>query len=326
MRRLTGDLYLDKVEILDFTTRNLTSIEMYAPDVALNGYGYVKAAIDSESCTINQISIAPCVNAQKNPIFDVLEKERRFYSCGKKDIYWFFKEMDGQNAYECPVSVFDQIGSTQKISVKSVKDGHASDVGISGPDTVAIGEWFTLTASAPENFIFYSPESGRNPGKAWNLMLEKTGTYRFYLYADNSLAVKDISVVDKKEFDLFVAAPDHVKRNQTFQIDITARNIGNTKYAKLRVELDSKIAENALTFFPNEEKNILLNITAVKPGRQQLSVSLLSSSLTTYSSYIFVDDVKNERSIIDNITGIFGNILSLISDAVSNIFRAVSRR
>ncbi len=316
---LTGDLYADKVDILDYTTKNITSITLSSSDAALGGYGYVKATLSSSVCAINQIKIQSCVDKTKNDVIEFYERERNVYFCGSKEIYWFFDE-NGRNGYVCPVSVFDQVGSTEEIDVTVSGSAKGRNTAIEGPSTVAVGERFTLRANAPSGFIFYSSEFGINYDTSWPLTIKRTGNYNFYLYDGDSLAIKAISVVEKKEFDLSIKAPDDAEWNETFQVNVTAKNLNDVKYAILRLEFNGRRIEKSLSFLPNEEKKLSFNMTALSTGT--IFASLSADTLTTYSTFISVEQPPQKPlSAMDSIIKAISDFFAGIAQFFGNLFK-----
>jgi hypothetical protein len=290
----------DSVEILGYTTRNITSIILSASNATSNGYGYVKAAVTSDICTISQLNVQSCVDATDFPVFEFYEQKRNLYVCGQKDVYWFFKERGKKDSYICPVTVFDQTESVEDVNIMSLPPKkQPPELAIGGPDTVSIGDKFTLYANAQDDFVFYSPDFGQNNGRSWGLTIRQPGDYIFYLYSKNSLAVKSISGVEKKEFDLSVSVPTSVAWNETLKVNITARNIGGAKTAKLRVDFNGFSKEMQLGFAENEEKRLSVDVGAFSSG--VIYTSLSGNVMTTYSNFIQVEEPKKTPSILDNI-------------------------
>ncbi|MCX6815235.1 MAG: transglutaminase-like domain-containing protein [Candidatus Aenigmarchaeota archaeon] len=301
-------LYTDSVDILDYTVKNVTAIALSGKDVPIGGYGYVKADISSLTCAINQMGIQPCVDEHGGSVFEVYEKDRNFFSCGAKAVYWFYKELDGKNAYSCPVTVYDQVGSSEDKNIKAVRLPVTGRVLISGPDVVATNELFTLRGIASSDFVFYSPDFDENKAKDWALSISRPGSYVFYLYSEGSLAKKTINVVDKKEFNLSVQAPASVKEGDSFLINITAKNIGFSKTVRLAVDFDGQRQETYQTFIENEEKTIVENLTAINPGEKQLVVSIAGDTLTPYSATVFVEETIKTGGVFDFIANFFSSI------------------
>lgn len=322
-RKLTGDLYSDTVEILDYYASNLTSIKLTASSAGLNDYGYIKAAVRSNACVINELKAVSCVDRYSNEVFDILEQSQSFFSCGSRDVYWFYKEVQGRGRYVCPVTVFDQIGSSESIDVEVGRNIGSSSVSISGPSVVNTGERFALTA-APSSFIFYSPEFGKNDGDRWELAINRPDLYKFYLYAASSLAVKTVSVVDQKAFSIAVAAPHSVKQGSTFLVNITVRNLIAAKTAKVGVDFDGQKKNETITFAQNEEKQLQFNLTANTPGQKEIIVLASSDTLTSYTSAVNVEGSKSmfspDSGGSDGILGAVMFFFSSIAKFFANLF------
>ncbi len=311
-RRLTGDLYGDTVSVINYTARNITTLTLSASTVGSGDFGYIKAAVSSNACAINSFSAASCVDKDGTTLFDIMEENQSFFSCGSHGVYWFYRET-GNKMYICPASVFDQIGSSRSIDVEVGEGIGQSPVSISGPSIVNIGEQFRLTASSDPSFIFYSPDFGQQNSRNWDLKIFRPGTYRFYLYSSASLAQKNIIVVEQKEFNLTVDAPASVKQNSSFIINVTAKNLLSSREAKITIDFGGQRTENIATFAASEEKKLQFNVTSHTSGSKELVVAVNSNSLTPYSTVVNVEAPKGlleDKGILGVIIKFFASIAS----------------
>src|SRR3989344_574807 len=144
----TGDLYRDKVDILDFRLRNITTLSVSGTElVRKESYGYSRIVINSETCTINEISLNSCVDENRNKLFEMYENTRKFFSCGTREEYFFFRE-NSDGSYICPFVVYDQVGGSTKFDVEVSGNPVTDDLSILGPSTVSVNEKFTLKSAA----------------------------------------------------------------------------------------------------------------------------------------------------------------------------------
>jgi hypothetical protein len=319
-RRLTGDLYADRVDIIDYTLRNLTRITVEAPETVLGGYGYIRATVTPQACLINQLRAVSCVDARDSYVFEIFQQNQSFFSCSTRDVYWFYRELDGKRPYICPVTVFDQIGTVEGADVHVGGSTSQQQLLISGPGVVGVGEQFTLNANAPSQFIFYSPELGRRSSISWPLELSRQGTYIFYLYSASSLATKTVSAVEQKEFGISAAAPASVKQSSSFMVNVTVRNLLAPKAAKVSAEFDSQKSEVQYTFLPSETKAFQFNFTASTAGQKELVVLVAADGLTQYTATVRVEGEKGLFSQDNGILGAISSLFSSIIDFFANLF------
>lgn len=327
-RSPTSDLYGDRVEIISYTQRNITSIDLMASKAPKNGYGYVRAIAKPESCLISQMKIATCIDAKKTDaegvdvsrdVLQFYERERKFYSCSAKEIFWFFKEA-GSGAYTCPVSIYDQTGSSASIDVETTTRPAGGAVSISGPDTAGVNERFTLRAQASTDFIFYSPDFGRSRDDAWSLSINRPGEYKFYLYENGAIAIKEVKVVAKKEFDLFVDSPSRANASGNFTATIRTKNTGASKSAILIVEFDGAKSESNLKFGAFEQKNISVILLPARPGTKEIIASIQADTLTTYTASVTVDAPKKDGSFLDEFVKAILGALKGVKEFFGSIF------
>jgi len=307
----------DNFEIIDYKNSEI-NISVDGIDSPSNGYGYVKTIVGKTSfgyeCTIYDLTAASCIDNNKNTMLEIYEPERKFWTCGEQDIYWFFKPETNENNYICPVIVYDQLGNKgeKRVEVRGYKD--VQQLSINGPNTVEINQKFNLTTGV-ENFIFYSPDFGLHESNIWSLSVSEPGTYSFYLYSDNSLAKKDVDAKEVKEFDLSVIIPNNSSVNSNFTASISIQNlISKNKEAIIKIESESTIEKN-ISFAPGEIKNYEFNLSSKTPGLNKITVSILSDGITSYTSSIIIYSNKNFfQEIIDAIVNFFSSLVNSISN------------
>lgn len=310
----------DDIRILDYRLGNITRISLETQDISFGEAGFLKASLQSGTCTIADVSTLSCVTEGGRKLLDVLDGKRQLWYCGRADVYWFFSatRQGGDFIYTCPVSVFDQsgAGSAAEIRIKGRKD--PGSVSISGPDAVSVNERFTLSASA-DDFIFYSPNLSRHDEKIWQLSLSKPGTYRFYLYSRGALAEKDVRVTERKEFDVHLSVPKNATIGDPFPVKIIVKNLESIeKQAVLRIEFDG-VLEETLAFAPNEAKSLAYNLTA-RTANGKITASAASDSITSYTASIQIHEKKDAGwldAMMKFFSGIFSWIASLFGTASS---------
>ena len=316
----TGDLYRDKVDILDFRLRNITTLSASGTEsVRKESYGYSRIEINSETCTINEVSLNSCIDENRNKIFEMYENTRKFFSCGAREEYFFFRE-NSEGSYLCPFIAYDQVGSSAKFDVEVSGNPVTDDLSILGPSTVSVNEKFILKSSTipREGYIFYSPVLGRKEANEWQLQLKTPGKYTFYLFSGNSLARTEVNVVEKREFELHVSAQNNISTNGTFLVTVDVKNvIGDFRKADLTIEFDGISRRNSSTFGPYEEKRFEFELTAKEIGSRKIITSVISDSIYTNIEYINVYKPEEKKSVADSIIDGLKNFI----DAIVNGFR-----
>ncbi len=307
----------DIVDIIDYTARNITDILLYSEDFAENSGGYLKAEITSDECTITDITANSCIDSDGNKMLNIYENEREIWFCNQADIYWIFDVAKSKNPYSCPVIVYDQTGAEVSKNIRIIGNEQASEIFISGPDLAGINEPFTLNAATDKDFIFFSPKFGKSNSKSWELTANIPGSYNFYLYSDGAISKKTVNVIEKKEFSLYVDAPSNITIG-TFLINITATNLLNeNKQATIKAEFSNQIHEETLSFLPKETKTILFNLTATEPGTKSITASIMSDSISSYSTSVYVIAPAKAWNLIEAIISFFSSIINAIAGLFS---------
>lgn len=294
----------DEIEILDYKVNNITSAALTASSATIGGYGYIKADVRPGSCTIVDINASSC-SSEGSSMLGIFDGERKFWACGEKEVYWFFKVKAGMREnyiYTCPVAVYDQTGLQETVNVTVSGRQKPENVFIGGPDTAKINEEFSLLAEA-DGFIFYSPQLGKHEGKAWNLKLNRPGEYKFYLYSGSSLAEKTVNVLKEKEFNITIYLPTNATLHGTFLANVSVKNLAGSRKGTIAVFYDGVEEKQQLDFNPAEEKIAVFNLTASSIGVQKVTATVESGSISGYSASIYVyNPVQKEwwQKIIDD--------------------------
>ncbi|MFH1420910.1 MAG: transglutaminase-like domain-containing protein, partial [Candidatus Aenigmatarchaeota archaeon] len=282
--RGTGEVRWDRGEtnfnIIDTQEKSKQEISVVSEQSSFKpGYGYVVASIDVQECNMFDISANSCVDNNNKKLLDIYEQGRILWLCNnKEDIYWFFS-ISGKN-YACPISIFDQGNSRTNAEIEVSNEKTVSQAAINGPDTVGVNELFILEAYAGSNFFFYSSKFGKHSASKWELSISKPGNYIFYLYSDGSLDMKNVSVVEKKEFNLDVIAPANVTLGMQVPVRIVVKNLMNeTKDAMASIEFSGNITRTPVVIEPSQSKELALNLTTTSAGSRKLVVTVSANTL-----------------------------------------------
>ncbi len=310
-------------EILDYTRKNITDISLESEDFAGNGYGYLKAGISSNECRIATIKVSSCIGNRGTHLFDIYDNQRNFFFCQSHELYWVFNITAENYAFYCPVVVYDQIGSRAEKSIRVEGTKSLGNLFISGPNTIGINEQFQLQAGIDsDEFLFFSPDLGKNTEKEWTLSVDRPGTYNFYLYSDGSLATKQVTVAEEREFSVGLLVPDNVTED-SFLAEVTIENLLNrNKQAVVRMEFNEQSEQQSLSFLPRQTRQIIYNLSA-DAGLKKLKVLVMSDTITSNSASVLI---YKETSWLDDffggITSFFMGIAEAIGDLFSSIFSA----
>jgi len=312
----TKNLTRDKIDIIDYKLANITTIETFPREFSSNEYGFLIARIENDECSIVDLIVRPCIGKNNQEIFDIYDENRNFWLCGSTDVYWFFDIKDSEYfSYTCPISVYDQIGSVESAQISISGKRSPKDIALSGPDKVAINERFALSGEG----LLYSPELGVIEE---DLSINKPGKYKFYLYSDGALALKDVEVVESKQFSIRIDALTNVTLNSSFLVNVQVANLGGAKHAVIRLHFDEKTIDKPYDFLENEEKDFVFNITATSAGIKKMTAEVMSDSLESYTAFIDVREPEKE-SFTDKFVDIIFNALNRGISAILNLFREI---
>lgn len=305
----------ESIKLLNYREKAVTGITTAGTDrVSSQNYGYIKGTVSTSECTIAEVKASSCVNNADVKQFEIYDEDRYIWTCGMKDVYWFFKTSG--NNYICPVSVYDQTGGQTEFRVTVQGQTGNTSILITGPDTAKVGETFTLKAST--DGIFYSPDFGLAGGREVSFNIKKPGTYKFYLYYFGSLYVKTVNVVQIKEFDLKVAAPSTVNINQVFQSNITIKNIGGSGTANIEIDYTNQTVMKSFFLDENEEKNFSVSFIANRAGQNQFMASATGNSIITQTAVINTPEEEGLPNIFKSLGDFFAGLIAAISSFFSN--------
>ncbi len=310
----TQNLTRDRVDIINYKLTNVTAITADDGEFSQGEYGFVKARIENDGCSIVDLTASSCVDERERKIFDVYDSSRSMWFCGSQDVYWFFSIRDSQhNSYICPVSVYDQIGSSDSAQIGVSGRNNPPDIAISGPDKVGINEKFSLAGEG----LLYSPDFGVVPDQ---ISLNEPGNYRFYLYLDGALATKDVEAVENRQFTLLVKAPLNTTVNASFIADVIVKNLGPAKTATVKLHFDDKTAQQTYNFAANEEKTFQFNVTAQNAGLKKINAEVIADSLESYTKSILVKETPKNESVLDSVLNAIRSGIMAIVDFFRGLF------
>ncbi len=293
-------------ELLDYRERNITSISLETPEtVPGSSYGYMKAALDVRECTIVTMGVASCVNGDREEMLTIYEKNRSFWACAPKDVYWFFRTSG--NGYKCPVAAYDQTGSSSQGEITIDGFARQKRLTIDGPDAVRTGEEFTLTA---DSGLFYSPEFGLNDKNTWTLSIAKPGTHSFYLYDENSLFIKMIGAAQLLEFDARVLTTNYAELGNRFNVNLTVKNLLDAKTISINIDYTNQSVERDIFLNNGEEKNLSFVMEANTPGFNELIIGISGETLASKTVMI---ETPEKKGLIEEIAGMFQQLIDWLS-------------
>ncbi len=309
------------VELIEYHEGIPVSISVGNGSFTENGYGFVKASISS-GCMLSVVSINPCINSEGSQMLDVYENERKVWSCGRSDIYWFFKPKTGREyGYTCPISIYEQTGARSVASIEIAGQQNAAGSVITGPDTVSVGEMFELSPGTDSGGIFYSTTlNERHESGTWKLSMKRPGNYMFYLYSAGALGIKNVSVNEKNDFSISASAPKNATLGSSFLVSVRVENLDSmAKRGKLSLETDGAVHEKDFSISPEGTYSTYFNVTASGIGVRKITVSAMNDSIAAYSTQVLVYEHR-EKTIFDNIADFFSGIAKSIADFFSSIF------
>jgi len=303
----------DEISMLSHTENNITSISASGTGASSDGYGYVKADIRAGECTIVDVTANSCVNEFGTKQLDIKEPERSFWTCGQKEVYWFYQARG--SGYICPIRIYDQTGGDAEYKATIQGRSNPAAVSISGPDTAGVNEQFTLTASS--SGIFYSPEFGVNPSNTWAMSTKYPGAYKFYLYSNENLYTKNVNIVQKKEVELRVNAPSQAKLGSAFNATVTAKNLVDSSAYTVQIKYTNQTFSRSVQLQQNEEKTFNFILTANKEGINDLVASATGNSFVSETAVI---NTPFEKGFLDGIAKAISDFFAAIANFFGSLF------
>ncbi len=311
----------DEITLLDYKLGNVTSISLSADNITFNENGIIKGVVKPNSCTIENINVSSCTTSSGSPLLNIEEPERKLWACGSTEVYWAFNAISLERgfSYTCPVSAYDQTGSSAKTDVSIKGTRTVSSATITGPETAGVNEPFALEAVTDGEFTFFSPELGKSSGKQWVLKLSK-GQYSFYLVSAGALSKKTVNVVEKREFSVSAAAPKNVTENGTFILSVSVENLANEKRnAIVRVDFEATL-EKQIVLEPLGKSGVDFNLTAAKAGTRKISAAAIGNGIYSYSTSIVVLPKQKAASPVDSAVDSLTDVIVSFFKAILNFF------
>lgn len=293
----------EQFDIIDHTEKNITSIKVDGTRaVDTDNFGYIKANINVSECTLVTVSASSCVGAKGKPL-TVYQGNRSVWLCSPKDVYWFFKATGSD--YICPVVVYDQTGTVSEIRVIVREGDTPKQLSIGGASTAAVNEEFMLTSS--DSGIFYSPDFGTNADRNWILKINQPGEYTFYLYSNGGLAMKDVHVLERKDFNLNATTVSETSFGQTFDINATLQNILEGQNVEITVHYTNQTTTTRQYMKMGDRIKFYFKMVANREGWNDLTITAAGNSLASETIQLYTP--PRELSIIDKIIGFFQSLI-----------------
>ena len=302
----------DLFEIIDYDTAPVATLTVAESTFTTNGAGFVKATINTNHCSVFDVSITSCVNERGQPLLNFHEREQMLWACAPTDVYWVYEpaSLDRSVVYTCPVSMLEQAGETASANIRLQGAVNVQPVSMNGPDVVSVNEVFALEATAPEGFLFFT--SGRQPYGSSRIeeSFAREGEYTFYLYADGSLATKTVRVTKDIQFAVVVSAPAAANVNETINITVRGRNLLDVSvHGNIKVTLgDQVVYQGSRQFAPAEEVVLTLSAASRTPGQKKITAEIYENTLASYSHAITIRDAGTSRSWLDAIVSFFAGL------------------
>jgi len=309
----------EEFQILDYKESIPVELSVSGGNFAPSGYGFVKANV-SDGCILSEVSASSCIDNDNRVMMKIYDDDRKVWSCGAKEIYWFFQP-SGRN-YICPVNIYDQTGARASTDVNIEDYGTSGNLFITGTDSVGVNDNFQLESSVDNDFVFYSPTlEEKNDGKVWTLNIKRPGTYKFYLYSNGGLATKEVNVLEKNDFSLNMTAPKNASLGSGFLVTVDVTNLQpGWENGRLEVTFEDNTIQQEFAVAPTSEYSTVFNLTARNTGMRKISVSALGNGIATYSSQIYVYESRR-GGIIEAIAEFFANIGKAIGDFFAGLFK-----
>lgn len=307
-----------KVRILDYETYS-PKVELKARDQISGGEPLLAEGTVDGFCMFQNMRLSSCVSDGNKSFFGIEEPSRKFWSCGRQNVYWIVKAPDINNnvKYTCPLTL-QEIGglsSEQKIEVNGNKK--SENILISGPDQVKTGEEFVLQTGSEGTF--FSPNLTENKiSKEWKLSLNETGQHIFYFYSLGKSGKKTLQVIESKDLSFVkVGKPGKIFRDEWFLLNVTVKNIGNTLIPiKVRAIFQNQTALQTSALNYGEEKILNFNLTATESGNHRIIIS----EETTRTSYLTDIDAEVKKKPAGLLSNSFFDLVNKILEFIKNLF------
>ena len=263
--------------------------------------GYIKANLIGP-CFMADLNILSCVDANK-PVLNIRDKRRSVWFCGNKSVYWAYDSKNFNGI--CPTKIYDQSGVTNTVNIRSGKT--TGNVIITSPDTVNVGDEFSLEVFTNKNFVLFSPNISLPSAKKLKIRLWDPGIYKFYAF-DGRLYEKDVNIVKKKIFNIHIISLDKVKGN--FNVSVIVNSLDGKKNATLEIIYGS---QNYKSSFEVDKQKIIT--VKFKPEIDKEIIKAIVSSNSDVE--IATKHITVEKTLIQKILDIINNIFDKFSNWLS---------
>ncbi len=259
--------------------------------------GYLKASLIGP-CYMADLKALSCVDGDKM-VLDIKDDSRLVWFCGNTTVFWAYTSSGFSGV--CPVKIYDQSGVSSIVNVESGKT--EGNVRIDGPDTVSIGEEFTLSVATDRDFVLFSPNFTLPISKKLRIKIHDPGIYKFYAF-DGRLYEKDVSVVREKSFDVDVTAPQTVKGR--FNVTVYIKPLKDT-YAIMEISYGNQKYTEKLHLIGDYVVSKEFDAESSGPIRVVVS----DGDVVIKTVY-----VEAEKSIIEKLLEFVDKLLTYFSDSI----------
>jgi hypothetical protein len=294
-------------------TENLPEIKIQTEERVKAGSNFLVNVSLKGNCQFSILSLKSCVDRKNNPIFEIKDQTRKFWFCGKQNIYFIASVPQEKAGYICPLTAFDQSGASDKKDVIIAGKEIFQDLFLAGPETVEIDEIFEIKADCIG--LFFSPNFTKsNLSQTFSLSLTKPGKYKIYFYSQEQKGEKFIEAISKKDFEILgIEKPRNLTQGEKFTFNITIKNLlSQSNSAKIKIYFLNQSFSQDSNFFPAETKKLNFEFIASEKGKQKIYIQVEGKELLSYSDFLEISEKK--ISFLEKILAFFQSLFEKIKE------------
>jgi hypothetical protein len=141
--------------------------------------------------------------------------------------------------------------------------------------------------------------------------MNKPGAYLFYLYSENGLGIKDVHVLDKKDFQLGFETVISADLDSRFGVNVTLKNLIEDQNVELKIQFTNQSTSTKQFFRKGQDRSYYFEFEANRDGANELVVSAAGNSLASETKTIFT--APRPRSFLDGISDFIASLLNSLS-------------